>query len=508
MDARWRACPEARFILLTMSAASVHPLATPHPRGIYTLYFTEMWERMSYYGMRALLILYMTAELARGGLGLDEATAGAIYGLYTCAVYLVALPGGWISDRLIGPQRAVLIGGIIIASGHFTLAIPDTRAFFAGLLLVVLGTSLLKPNASALVGTLYPEGGARRDAGFTLFYMGVNLGAFIGPIVCGLLGERLSWHYGFAAAGVGMVLGLIQYILTRHHLGDAGRHPPAPSLTPGRDWSLVGAGLAALGVVCTLALAGRLTIDPVALARSATVAIVGVAALWFGWAFLFARLSPVEKKRLVVVVVLFFASALFWSGFEQVGSVMNLFADRHTRRELFGWEVPAGWFQSINALLILVLALPVSALWLGLARRGSLPSLAAKFAAGLILLAAGFLVMHFAARLTLAHGRVSALWLVTTYLLHTIGELFLSPVGLSAVTKLAPSRLASQTMGIWFLATALGNLLAGLLTSGMSSENAVHMPAQFLQVALIAGGGGLVLLVLSPLIRRLMPGVD
>lgn len=491
-----------------MSETTAPTVKIPHPRGIYTLYFTEMWERMSYYGMRALLILYMTAELARGGLGLDEATAGAIYGLYTCAVYLVALPGGWISDRLIGPQRAVLIGGIIIALGHFTLAIPDTRAFFGGLLLVVLGTSLLKPNASALVGQLYPEGGARRDAGFTLFYMGVNLGAFIGPIVCGLLGEQLNWHYGFAASGVGMVLGVVQYCVTRRHLGETGLHPPAPSLTPGRDWSMIWAALAALGAVCALAFTGALIINPVALARGTTVAIVGVAVAWFGWAFLLARLSLIEKKRMLVVVVLFFASALFWSGFEQVGSVMNLFAERHTNRQFLGWEIPAGWFQSINALLILLLALPVSAMWIGLARRGSLPSLASKFAAGLLLLAAGFLVMHFAARSTLAIGRVSGLWLCTTYLLHTLGELFLSPVGLSAVTKLAPARLASQTMGIWFLATSLGNLLAGLLTSGMSSENAAGMPAQFLHVALIAGGGGLVLLMLSPFIRRLMPGIQ
>ncbi len=484
------------------------PANRTHPRGIYTLYFTEMWERMSYYGMRALLILYMTAELARGGMGLDEATAGAIYGLYTCAVYLVALPGGWIADRLIGPQRAVLVGGCIIALGHFTLAVPDTRAFFIGLLLVVLGTALLKPNASALVGQLYPEGGARRDAGFTLFYMGVNLGAFIGPIVCGLLGERLNWHCGFAAAGVGMVLGVVQYVKTKRHLGAAGLHPSAPSATPRRDWACVWAAVAAIGVVAALALAGVVVIRPVALAKSTTVVIVSAAALWFAWAFLLGQLAAAEKKRLAVVVILFFASAVFWSGFEQIGSVMNLFADRYTDRVFFGWEIPAGWFQSVNALLILILAVPVSALWLGLARRGSLPSLAVKMAAGLLLLAAGFLVMHFAAGHALAAGKVTGLWLCTTFLLHTLGELFLSPVGLSAVTKLAPARLASQTMGIWFLATSLGNLLAGLLAGGMSSANAAGMPAQFLHVALIAGAGGLVLLALAPLIRRLMPGIE
>ncbi len=479
-----------------------------HPRGIYTLYFTEMWERMSYYGMRALLILYMTAELRRGGLGLDEAKAGAIYGLYTCAVYLVALPGGWIADRLIGPQRAVLAGGCIIALGHFTLAIPDARAFFAGLILVVLGTALLKPNASALVGQLYPEGGARRDAGFTLFYMGVNLGAFIGPVVCGWLGERLNWHYGFAAAGVGMVLGVIQYVKTRRHLGAAGLHPSAPSTTARRDWAFVAAALTAVVVVAGLGLTGIIVINPLALAKITGVLIVSVAALWFAWAFLLARCSLVEKKHLVVVLVLFFSSALFWSGFEQVGSVMNLFGERHTERVMFGWEMPASWLLSVNALLILILAVPVSTLWLRLARRGALPSLTAKFAAGLLLLAAGFLVMHFAARHAFSVGKVNGLWLCTTYLLHTIGELFLSPVGLSAVTKLAPARLASQTMGIWFLATSLGNLFAGLLAGGMSSANAAGMPAQFLQVALTAGGGGLLLLILSPLIRRLMPGIE
>ncbi|HSY19077.1 MAG TPA: peptide MFS transporter [Candidatus Acidoferrales bacterium] len=479
-----------------------------HPRGIYTLYFTEMWERMSYYGMRAILILYMVAGAANGGLGLDEATAGAIYGLYTCAVYLVALPGGWIADRLIGPQRAVLIGGIIIALGHFTLAIPNQHTFFVGLLIVVLGTSLLKPNASALVGKLYPEGGARRDAGFTLFYMGVNLGGLIGPLVCGYFGEHVNWHYGFAAAGVGMVLGVIQYVLTRHHLGTAGLEPSAPTKTPRREWAIVAVGLGVILVVAVLALTGCLVINPVLLAKRAEIVIVTAAGLWFLWAFLFGRLDRVEKKRLLVVVILFFASALFWSGFEQAGSVMNLFAERHTDRVLFGREMPASWYQSINPLLILVLAVPVSTLWLGLAKRSILPSLAIKFSAGLLMLAAGFLVMYFAARHALSIGKVTGLWLCTTYLLQTIGELFLSPVGLSAVTKLAPARLASQTMGVWFLSVSLGNLIAGMFAGGMSTANAAGMPAQFLHVALFAGGAGLLLLLLSPLIRRLMPGIE
>jgi POT family proton-dependent oligopeptide transporter len=317
----------------------------------------------------------------------------------------------------------------------------------------------------------------------------------------------LNWHYGFAAAGVGMVLGVIQYAKTRHHLGAAGLHPAAPSKNPRRDWAWVMAALALIFTVVALVFSGVVVINPVVLAQRTSVVIVSVAALWFAWAFLLAKLEGFEKKRLVVVMILFFASALFWSGFEQAGSVMNLFGETYTRRVFFGWEMPASWFQSLNALLILVLAVPISLLWLGLARRNILPSLATKFAAGLLLLAAGFFVMYFAARNALTIGKVSGLWLCLTYLLHTFGELFLSPVGLSAVTKLSPPRLGGQTMGIWFLASALGNLLAGLLAGGMSGEQSANMPTQFLHVALIAGGGGLLLLVFSPLIRRLMPGI-
>ena len=481
---------------------------TVQPRGIYTLFFTEMWERMSYYGMRALLILYMTAATAKGGMALPDKTAAAIYGLYVCAVYLVALPGGWIADRLIGPQRAVLVGGIIIALGHFTLAIPATQTFFLGLLLVVLGTALLKPSASSMVGQLYPEGGARRDAGFTLFYMGVNLGAFIGPLVCGWLGEKVNWHYGFAAAGVGMVGGVIQYVLTAKHLGDAGREPPNPSLTPAKHWRGVWIAIGAIALVAALTMTGVLVIDPVAVARYTSVLILAVALGWFVLVFAVADLSEVEKKRLAVVAVLFIAAALFWSGFEQAGSSMNLFAERYTRRLLLGWEIPAGWFQSINAVFVLLFAPLFSWLWLAMARRGWLPSLAGKFAAGLLLLAGGFLVMHFASRLALGEGSVGPSWLITTYLFLTWGELALSPVGLSAVTKLAPARLATQTMGIWFLATSLGNLLAGLLAGEISGENAGEMPARFFQIVLTAGGAALLLAVFARPLKRLMGGVE
>ncbi len=484
------------------------PESVRQPRGIYTLFFTEMWERMSYYGMRALLVLYMTGTLAKGGLGLPDKTASAIYGLYVCGVYLVALPGGWLADRLIGQQRAVLVGGIIIAIGHFTLAIPAKSTFFIGLLIVVLGTSLLKPSASSLVGQLYPEGGARRDSGFTLFYMGVNLGGFLGPLVCGYLGERVDWHYGFAAAGVGMVGGVVQYTLTRHHLGDAGLQPSNPSPTPRRHWAGVAIALAAVAIVAILVTLQILPINPVAVARQTSYLILATALGWFIWVFAFGKLQPVEKKRLLLIGVLFIASALFWSGFEQAGSSMNLFAERFTHRLYFGQEIPAGWFQSVNPVFVLTFAAVFSRLWLYLARRNLTPSLAAKFAAGLFLLSGGFLVMFFASGLALARGPVSPGWLITTYLLYTWGELALSPVGLSAVTKLAPPRYGVQTMGIWFLSISLGNLLAGLLAGEITGENAGQMPAQFLHVVMITAATALVLALCAPFLRRLAAGSE
>ncbi len=491
-----------------MPALSTAQLDARHPRGLYTLFFTEMWERLSYYGMRALLVLFMVDQVERGGLGLTDQKATAIYGLYTAGVYLAALPGGWLADRLLGAQRAIWLGGLLIAAGHFTLAIPSPTAFFLGLLLVVLGTGLLKPNISSLVGKLYPEGGARRDAGFTLFYMGINLGAALGPLVCSTLGEKLNWHYGFTAAGVGMVLGLVQFRLTRRHLGDAGLVPPNPPANPGPLRILVAALVALGALAAALALAGILPIDPVWLARRTTFVIVGIAIAWFAWAFFLAGLDRDEKARVGVVALLFLSSALFWSGFEQAGSSLNLFAERHTQRLLAGFEVPAGWFQSLNAGFIILLAPVAAALWISLARHGRNPPLVAKVAFGLILLAAGFLVLAFGARRAIAHGPVWPTWLVFTYLLHTFGELFLSPVGLSSVTKLAPPRLVGQMMGVWFLATSLGNLLAGLFAGEVSGDNTAAMPLRFLQVVGTAGSAGLLLLLVAFPIRRRVPAAE
>ncbi len=486
-----------------------------HPRGLYTLFFTEMWERFSYYGMRALLVLFMVDAVQQGGLGLDDKTATAIYGLYTAFVYLVSLPGGWIGDRLLGAQRAVWIGGIIIALGHFTLALPFGSSFFLGLLLVVIGSGLLKPNMSVMVGHLYPEGGARRDAGFTIFYMGINLGAAIGPLVCSFLGERLNWHYGFAAAGVGMLLGLVQFKLTARHLGEAGLHPHHRTVGGAsrgfdRAWFVVGAVLAALALVTLLVWRGVIHIDPIALAKSMTGVIIGIALLFLAGIFAFGKLNAMEKKRIAAILVLLVAAAIFWSGFEQAGSSLNLFAERYTDRmvDAFQFEIPAGWFQTLNPVFIIALAPLFAALWVRLARRHLDPSIPGKFVAGLLLLGLGFLVMVGASRIAVGGGKAQASWLVATYLLHTIGEICLSPVGLSAVTKLSPPRFVGQMMGMWFLASSLGNLMAGLFAGRMTGDDAAEMPDLFLRIALQAFIAGAVLLALVRPMKRLLVGVQ
>ena len=470
-----------------------------------------MWERCSYYGMRALLILFMVDTIQKGGLGFGDKTAGAIYGLYCASVYLAALPGGSIADRLLGSQRSVWYGGMIIAAGHFTLAVPTVETFFLGLLLVVLGTGLLKPNISVIVGELYPEGGARRDAGFSIFYMGINLGALIGPLICSALGEKVNWHYGFAAAGVGMLFGLLQYKLTARHLGDAGRHPRRKDRRAGqgldKGWYLVAAAVAGVLLMVVLGLTRVVSFNPVLLAGYATYVIVGLGAIYFAAMFAFARLDASERKRCVVLIILLIASAMFWSGFEQAGSSLNLFAERYTKRIywLFGreFDIPAGWLQSVNPVFIVAFAPVFGALWVGLARRKLNPSIPAKFAFGLVLLGLGFLVMAGASALVLSKGQVWPTWLILTYLFHTFGELCLSPVGLSAVTKLAPQRFVSQMMGLWFLATAMGNLIAGL-AAGKVTESVEQMPGQFLRIVLITVATGLVLLVLSRPIKRLI----
>lgn len=490
-----------------------HP--NKHPRGLYTLFFTEMWERASYYGMRALLVLFLAATVAEGGMGLDDKTAAAIYGIYTAAVYLFAMPGGWISDRLMGMKNAVFYGGCIIAAGHFSMAMPWDQTFYLGLVLIVLGTGLLKPCISSIVGELYKnDSGARRDAGFSIYYMGINLGAILGPLVCGYLGENVNWHYGFGAAGIGMVLGLIQFKMSsKKHLAGAGDFiaPPKEDTEAWRKirqgWTWVAIGTAAFCLFIGLAILGFITIDPFAVASYGSVVILVMAVAYFCYIYYGGGITNVEKGRMKAAGALFGIAALFWAGFEQSGSSFNLFAVRYTDRSIFGLEMPASWLQATNALFIITLAPFFAALWVRLGARNLSPSSPVKFAIGIILLGLGFGVMAIAAELVVQGDMVLPTWLVLTYLLHTMGELCLSPIGLSLVTKLAPRNFSAQMMGFWFMSSAIGNLMAGVLAGQMGHANLEQMPATFTQLLLMCGGAGLVLILLRKPIQRWMGGV-
>jgi proton-dependent oligopeptide transporter, POT family len=478
-----------------------------HPRGLSTLFFTEMWERFSYYGMRALLLLYMTAPLSAGGLGFDAAQGGAVYGLYTSMVYLATLPGGWIADRLIGPRKAVLYGGLLIAAGHFSMALAALPLFYLGLFLIVIGTGLLKGNVSVIVGKLYSDTDNRRDAGFSIFYMGINLGAFIAPLICGYLGQNIAWHLGFGAAGVGMTLGVIQYVLGARKLGDAGDAPapatPEQRATWRRQAQIAFAILIALVVVVGGGgYTGAIAISATQVADAAGVMLLVVIVGFFGWLYTSSEWTPDERKRLYVIGVLFLAAGLFWSVFEQAGSTLNLFADRNTRTTFLGFDFPSSWFQSMNSLFLIIFA-PVAAwLWVRMAQAGKEPSAPMKFAWGLVFVGLGFAILVVPAR---AEGVLASPgWLTLTYFLHTVGELALSPVGLSAMTVLAPARIGGLMMGVWFLATSVGNFIGGRV-AGLYESFA--LPSLFGAVAGFAILAGLLLMVAAPAMRRLMPAV-
>jgi len=602
-----------------------------HPRGLATLFFTELWERFSYYGLRALLVLFMTAPAGAAATnpGLDFGTekATAIYGLYTAFVYLLALPGGWVADNIWGQRRSVFVGGVIISAGHFSLAmpalgLPEEAFFYLGLFLIVVGTGLLKPNISTMVGDLYPEGGARRDAGFSVFYMGINFGAILGPTLCGWLGEGYSWHWGFSLAGFGMLAGLISYRLGAPNLGQAGlldADDEAAVQQKSRNFYLLTALVAALVVTFGfLATSGVLDVTLTQVAEALGVGIVLVTLLFFAYLTLswsgvgtmtaffgvasivanqfvggaalasqigvgatvvffilvsIGRLAApqyevsLKKKRLLVIFWLFLLSALFWSGFEQAGSSLNLFARDLTargfgpfafspstgligvlvvvglpaayiglrmfrRKDLWwvgqagvsllgalvvgflgylayqmagGWTMPASMLQNINPTFIVLLAPVFGSLWTWLATRNANPSIPVKFGLGLFGLAAGFFVISWGAAQATAENPVGAHWLVVTYFLHTCGELALSPVGLSSMTKLAPENRVGQMMGVWFVSTALGNLFAGLIAGQLE---ALDPSGLFATVALIVGGGGVVGLLAAPPVKRLMGDVE
>ncbi|MDJ0906349.1 MAG: oligopeptide:H+ symporter [Woeseiaceae bacterium] len=507
---------------MTESAAPTAPThergAFGHPRGLMTLFNTELWERFSYYGMRAFLILYMT-DVARGGLGLETEISGAIYGLYTFGVYALALPGGWIADRIVGQRLAVLYGGIVIALGHFTLAAPlvipgsDYWSFYLGLIFLVIGTGLLKPNVSAIVGDLYegdtPE---RRDAGFSIYYMGINIGAFLGPLVCGYFAENVDWHLGFSLAGIGMIFGLVFYMRGTPALKGAGElnEEALARVAQGRRQLMMGLGaFAALAIVIyALVATGTITMTVIGFAQATGLIVVIVAAIYFGSVMAIACRDKVERHRVFVIFLLFLGAAMFWSGFEQAGSSMNIYARDLTDRVIFGWEMPTSWLQSVNPIFIILLAPVMGLLWVQLGARN--PSIPVKFGMGLALLGVGFLVLAWGsfyvpegAASSPAVG-VSMTWLVVTYFFHTVGELALSPVGLSSVTKLSPHRLVGQMMGTWFMGAALGNLVAGLIAGRIETLPPEQL---FTVVASIAIGSGLLFLLFSPLINRATHGV-
>jgi proton-dependent oligopeptide transporter, POT family len=458
-----------------------------------------MWERFSYYGMRGLLILFMAAPVTKGGMGFPLPEAGAIYGLYTGMVYLLSLPGGWIADRILGQRRAVLYGGIIIASGHFCLTIAAVPTFFLGLVLIVIGTGLLKPNISTMVGQLYEKNDPRRDAGFSIFYMGINLGAFIAPLACSYLGEKVNWHYGFGLAGIGMTLGVVQYALGQRYLGSAGA-APVVNAPERRRFGIAGAIFLLLLVAgAWAAMTGALSIQ--ALSSGFGFLLTAIVVVLFAGLLILGKWTRVERNRLIAIYILFAAAALFWSIYEQAGSTLNLFAERNTDRSFPGMSggFPAGWFQSLPALFVIAIAPVFAWLWVKLGSRN--PSSPAKFALGLLFGGLSFLLLIPVA----AKTGVSPIWLTLVYLLQTIGELCLSPVGMSAMTKLAPQRIASLMMGVWFVSISVGDYISGRLASVYET---FPLPKLFGMVGLSALVIGLMLVVFLKPIKRLMGGVS
>ncbi|NGO69930.1 peptide MFS transporter [Streptomyces boncukensis] len=463
-----------------------------HPRGLATLFMTEMWERFSFYGLRALLVVYLVAGgpdageggagHQGGGLAMTLATATAIYSVYNAMVYLLTMPGGWFADRVWGPRKTVAVGAVVIMLGHLTLALPGTPTFFAGLALVATGSGLLKANISKMVGDLYngPQD-PRRDGGFTVFYIGINTGSFLAPFAIGTVGQTVNWHLGFGLAAVGMALGLLQFLLGSRHLDAKSDHVPAPLTAEERAvwirkaalWALaaavfygvvVGTGsftlnwamvpLTVLGLVIPLAVLVRIKRD--------------------------RELSAADQGRMTGYIWFFAAAAVFWMIYDQGASTVQAFGDAKTSTSILGWHFPSTWFQSINPLFIILIAPAVASLWLALNRRGREPSTTEKFAFGLVVTGLSFFVFVIPMSMASDGTEVSPMWLVLIFLMHTIAELCISPVGLSVTTKLAPAKYASQLMGVWFLAVTAGDSVTGLLSIGgvdLSTTGAVALEA-------------------------------
>jgi proton-dependent oligopeptide transporter, POT family len=450
-----------------------------HPRGLSILFFTEMWERFSYYGMRALLLLYMVSPPGEGGLGLDEKNGAAIYGLYTMMVYLMALPGGWLADKLLGLRNAIFYGGCIITLGHLCMALNNTLSFFTGLVLVVTGTGLLKPNISSLVGQLYDTNdSARRDAGFSIFFLGINIGAFIAPFITGYLGETIDWHYGFAVAGIGMFAGLVQFKLSERSLGDAGRFV-AMSTTKRENtqakWLIV-VFISMVVILIASIYTGVFIPDPVSIANYSAFIIVGLTIVYFAYMLWVADLTSLERKNVLTIAAFFCSAIIFYCGYEQQGSSLNLFAKRYTDMTIGNFEMPASWLQSIPAVAVVILSPVFAWLWVWLSKRGANPQTAVKLSMALNAVGISYIIMAAASLILVSGEKPLPIWLISTYVFHTVGEICLYPVGLSAVSSLAPRKYTGQMMGLWFLSLSLGNLLAGIIAGNMDDTSIAADP--------------------------------
>jgi POT family proton-dependent oligopeptide transporter len=477
-----------------------------HPKGLMTLFFTEFWERFSYYGMRAILLYYMYYQVSKGGLGINETTAASIMSIYGSLVYMSGIIGGWIADRLLGSSRTVFFGGVLIMFGHICLAFPDgITALFISMALIILGTGLLKPNVSNVVGDLYDDQDARRDSGFSIFYMGINLGAFLSPFIVGTLGQKYNFHLGFGTAAVGMLLGLITFVATKKkNLGLAGAAVPNPLKPEERTKVFFRIGLGAV-VIAILAAAtiptGVLTIDRFTM----LVSILGIVlpTCYFIVMYRSDKTTKAERSRLLAYIPLFIAAIVFWAIEEQGSVVLATYADKRTQLDFAGLHLEPSWFQSLNPLFIIAFAPVLAWIWLKLGNRQ--PSTSRKFSAGLVFAGLSFLVMIIPASINGTHSLVSPLWLVLSFFLVVIGELCLSPVGLSATTKLAPAAFSAQTMSLWFLSSASAQAINAQIV------RFYHASTEIIYFGIIGGISvllGLILFLIAPKIQKLINTAD
>ncbi|WP_080843749.1 peptide MFS transporter [Cytobacillus gottheilii] len=476
-----------------------------HPKGLFTLFFTEFWERFSYYGMRAILVYYMYYEVSKGGLGLDEPTALAIMSIYGSLVYMSGIIGGWLADRIFGTSKAVFYGGILIMLGHIVLAIPGSLAmFFTSMVLIVIGTGLLKPNVSSVVGDIYSEGDHRRDAGFSIFYMGINLGGFLAPLIVGEVGMKHDFHLGFAIAAVGMFVGLLVFLFTKKkNLGLAGTYVANP-LSPAEKkkvYSIIGIGLVVIAILVAITIPmGILTFD--SFITLIGILGIGIPTAYFIVMYRSPKTTAVERSRIIAYIPLFIASVMFWAIQEQGSTILANYADKRTQLEFAGFEISPALFQSLNPMFIIILAPVFAWVWVKLGDRQ--PSVPKKFSLGLLFAGISFLVILLPAYFGGTDSLVNPLWLVLSYFIVVLGELCLSPVGLSATTKLAPAAFSAQTMSLWFLSNAAAQAINAQIVKFYTPET------EMMYFGIIGGASivlSIILFALSPKIQSFMKGV-